>query len=58
MFSIAVISQAAHGWPPQSFIVGAGALVLVTTAVSGLDYVLVYSRRASAAARARAAVAG
>jgi hypothetical protein len=29
-----------------------GALVLVTTVVSGIDYVLVYGRRAAAAARA------
>jgi len=58
VFSIAVISQAAYGWPEEGCITGAGALVLVTTAVSGLDYVLVYSRRAAAAARARSVVAG
>ena len=36
--------------PFDSLIVAAGALVLVTTAVSGLDYVLTYSRRAAMAA--------
>jgi hypothetical protein len=35
-----------------------GALVLVSTAVSGIDYVLIYSRRAAGVARARAAAAG
>jgi hypothetical protein len=36
----------------------AGALIVVTTAVSGIDYVMVYSRRAAAAARAAAQAAG
>jgi hypothetical protein len=33
--------------------VAAGALALVTTAVSGIDYVMTYSRRAACAARVR-----
>jgi cardiolipin synthase len=57
-FCLAVISRAAYGWPPEPFIVAAGALVLVTTSVSGLDYVMTYTRRASAAARARRVAAG
>ena len=32
-----------------------GAMVMVTTAVSGIDYVLIYSRRAAVVARERAA---
>jgi hypothetical protein len=35
-----------------------GALVLLTTAVSGIDYTLIYSRRAAAVVRARTAAAG
>lgn len=50
-FCLAVVSQAAYGWPAEAFIVAAGALVCVTTAVSGLDYVLTYSRRAAAVGR-------
>lgn len=52
-FCVAVISKAAYGWPTEPFIVAAGALVLVTTTVSGIDYVMTYSRRAAVAARAR-----
>jgi cardiolipin synthase len=52
VFCVAVISSAAYGWPTEPFIVAAGALALVTTTVSGLDYVMTYSRRAAAAARA------
>jgi cardiolipin synthase len=57
LFCLAAIARAAYGWPPESFIVGAGALALVTTVVSGLDYVMVYSRRAAGAARMRNATA-
>jgi cardiolipin synthase len=53
LFCLAVVSQAAYGWPVQQLVVALGALVLVTTSVSGLDYVLAYSRRAATAARAR-----
>jgi cardiolipin synthase len=53
LFCLAVVSQAAHGWPAQRVVVALGALVLVTTSVSGLDYVLTYSRRAATAARTR-----
>jgi hypothetical protein len=38
-------------------IIALGALVLVTTAVSGIDYVLIYARRAAAVSRGRAPVA-
>jgi cardiolipin synthase len=54
LFCLAVVSQAAYGWLPPQAVVALGALVLVTTSVSGLDYVLTYSRRAAVAARARA----
>jgi cardiolipin synthase len=52
-FCLAVIARAAYGWPTEPLIVAAGALVLVTTSVSGLDYVMTYTRRASAVARSR-----
>jgi cardiolipin synthase len=53
VFCVAVISSAAYGWPTEPLIVAAGALALVTTAVSGIDYVMTYSRRAACAARVR-----
>jgi cardiolipin synthase (CMP-forming) len=58
LFCLAVVSRAAYGWPTDSVIMAAGALIVVTTAVSGIDYVMVYSRRAAAAARAAAQAAG
>lgn len=53
-FCLAVVAEAAFGWPPPTATLVLGAIVLVTTAVSGIDYVLTYSRRAAAVARARA----
>lgn len=58
LFCLAVVATAAYGWPGESAITALGALVLLTTAVSGIDYVLMYSRRATSAVRARAARAG
>lgn len=55
VFCLAVVAEAAYAWPTQETIAVLGALAFVTTAVSGLDYVLVYSRRAIGAARARPA---
>jgi len=55
VFCLAVVNAAAFEWPPEPALVGLGALVFITTAVSGLDYVLIYSRRAAAVSRARAA---
>jgi hypothetical protein len=42
-------------WPGEPVRIATGALVFITTAVSGLDYVLIYSRRAAAVSRGRAA---
>jgi cardiolipin synthase len=53
LFCLAVVAQAAYGWPPSQAVIVLGALVLVTTSVSGLDYVLTYSRRAATAAGSR-----
>jgi cardiolipin synthase (CMP-forming) len=55
VFCLAAVAEAAFAWPTQATITALGALVLVTTAVSGLDYILVYSRRAISAAHARSA---
>lgn len=56
-FCLGTVAHQAFGWLPEVLLTWAGALVLVTTAVSGIDYVLIYSRRAAAVARTRAAAA-
>jgi cardiolipin synthase len=58
LFCLAVVAAAAYGWPPGWALSALGGLVIVSTAVSGLDYVLTYSRRASSASRERAAARG
>ncbi len=57
-FALVVVAQVAYGWPPDWTITAVGALTLVSTFVSGLDYVLIYSRRAAEAVRERRAAAG
>jgi cardiolipin synthase len=52
-FVIAVVWQAAFRSLPEWMVLGLGALVLVTTVVSGFDYVLTYTRKAIAVSRAR-----
>jgi cardiolipin synthase len=58
LFGLAAVSGAAFGLPAAPLVTALGALVVVTTAVSGIDYVLIYSRRAAAVARTRAAASG
>jgi len=58
VFCLAVVATAAYGWPGATAVTALGALVLLTTAVSGIDYTLIYSRRAAAVVRGRAATAG
>lgn len=53
VFVIAVVWNAAFHDLPEAAIQGMGALVLVTTVVSGIDYVLAYIRKAIAVSRAR-----
>ena len=48
LFCLAVVAAAGYDWPPAWAITALGALVFVSTCVSGLDYVLIYSRRAAA----------
>ncbi|MFO1408543.1 MAG: CDP-alcohol phosphatidyltransferase family protein [Steroidobacteraceae bacterium] len=55
LYVLAVVAQPAFALPEEPATVALGALAFVTTAVSGLDYVFTYSRRAVAAARMRAA---
>jgi cardiolipin synthase len=58
VFCLAVVATAAYGWPGATAVTALGALVLLTTAVSGIDYTLIYSRRAAAVVRGRATAAG
>ena len=44
-----VVGHAKFMMPPEWVIIWLGALVFATVAVSGIDYVLVYGRRAAAA---------
>jgi cardiolipin synthase (CMP-forming) len=53
VFCLAVVSFAGYQWPAQWLVTALGALVVVSTGVSGIDYVLIYSRRAAGIARAR-----
>lgn len=54
VFCLATVSAAAYHWPPGWVVTALGALVVVSTGVSGIDYVLTYTRRAAAVARQRA----
>lgn len=53
LFVIAVVWQAAFRNLPDGLIEGLGALVFVTTVVSGIDYVQTYIRKAIVVSRAR-----
>lgn len=55
-FVIAVVWQAAFHNLPAWLVPALGAGVLVTTVLSGIDYVLIYVRKAIAVSRARRAV--
>ena len=45
-FILFVLSRAAFGWPAEVAITVAGAAVLVTVVISGIDYVWSWTRRA------------
>jgi Phosphatidylglycerophosphate synthase len=55
VFCLAVVSAAAYHWPGDAVLTTLGALVVITTGVSGIDYVMTYTRRAAGVAHARAA---
>lgn len=46
LFLLFVISRAGFGWPDEISITVLGASVLITVVISGIDYVLSWSRRA------------
>jgi cardiolipin synthase (CMP-forming) len=48
-FIVAVLSEATFSLPPDWLVTWLGALVFATVMVSGIDYVLVYGKRAAAA---------
>jgi cardiolipin synthase len=54
VFCLAVVAAAASQWPPQWAVLTLGAFVLFSTCVSGIDYTLIYVRRAQAVVRERA----
>jgi cardiolipin synthase len=57
LFCLAAVGEAAFGLPGTAIVTALGALVVVTTSVSGIDYVLIYSRRAAVVSHERAAAA-
>jgi len=54
-FILAVVGREQFSLPPAWVVVVLGALVFVTVTVSGIDYVLIYGRRALGLAKPRAA---
>jgi cardiolipin synthase (CMP-forming) len=48
-FILAVVSRVRFSLPPEWLVTWLGALVFATVIVSGMDYVLVYGKRAAAA---------
>ncbi len=55
VFCLAVVAAAAYQWPAEWMVILLGALVLFSTCVSGIDYTLIYVRRAQVVVRERAA---
>jgi cardiolipin synthase len=54
-FILAVVGREEFSFPPAWVVVALGALVFVTVMVSGIDYVLIYGRRALSLAKQRGA---
>ena len=48
LFLLFALSRAAFGWPDQIALTVLGAAILITVVISGVDYVLSWSRRAFA----------
>jgi cardiolipin synthase len=55
LLCLAVLAAEAFGWPPRPVVVLLGAGVLVTSVISGLDYILRWSALAIGAGRRRPA---
>ena len=54
VFCLAVVAAAAYRWPADWVVILLGAMVLFSTCVSGIDYTLIYVRRAQVVVRERA----
>ena len=46
LYLLMVLCRLSFGWPPGPVLIVLGAATFVTVAVSGIDYVLSWSRRA------------
>ncbi len=57
LYALSVLAHVAYGLPPASVLTLLGALAFVSTWVSGIDYVLIYTRRAAGVVRARQSAA-
>ena len=57
VFLLLLVAANAAGRVPQKAVLVLGALVFVTTVISGLDYVITYTRKAVEASRQRRSVA-
>jgi cardiolipin synthase len=55
LYVLALVASLGLAWPPQPVVVTFAAAVFVTTMVSGIDYIITYSRRAAAVTRTRRA---
>jgi cardiolipin synthase len=53
VFCLAVVAAAGYQFPPSWALAALGAVVVVSTGVSGIDYVLIYTRRAVEVSRGR-----
>jgi cardiolipin synthase len=58
LFCLVAVANAAYAWPPGWLVAALGGLVIVSTGVSGLDYVLTYARRAAVVSHERSAARG
>ena len=56
-YVLAVVGSAATPWVPEGLATALGAAAFVTTVVSGVDYVMIYIRKAVRVSRARRALA-
>src|SRR5271156_6784909 len=54
-YILAVVGREESSWPPAWVVMLLGSLVFATVVVSGIDYVLIYGRRALGVAKPRAA---
>ena len=55
LYVLALVAHMGTGWPRDPVVITFGAAVFVTTMISGIDYVITYSRRAAVVSRARRA---